>query len=123
MIQKHSMCLTGSSGENYNFIVFGMDRDYEKEGAVYIVTICTEQEEGSFSFNHGPVFLGQTDNLNGHFDNHPKARCFTLAAEAMKASSDNIAIGSIIENDPERRREIYQDLEGQFKWVCNSWTP
>ena len=61
--------------------------------------------------------LGQTDNLHELFSAHPKAECFQLAAQALESSPENIAVGSIIEGDPEKREAIYQDLLGQFKWV------
>lgn len=122
MIEKHAMTLKGTSGKAYNFIVFPLDKEYEAEGAVYIVTICKQEEEGSFSYNHSPVFLGETDNLAGHFEDHPKAECFRLAAQALKAKPEDIAVGSVIQNDAAKRKAIVADLQGKFKWVCNGWT-
>ncbi len=117
MIEKHSMGLTGASGQEYQFLVFPQERALEAEGAVYIVTICNSEEEGASSFNHAPVMLGQTENLNEQFSPHPKAKCFKLAAQALKSSPENIAVGSIIQDDPQKREAIFQDLVGQLKWV------
>ena len=122
MIEKHAMTLQGTSGKAYNFVVFPLEKQYaETDGAVYIVTICKQEESGSFSFNHSPVYLGETDCLAGHFDAHPKAECFRLAAQALKATPEDIAVGSILAKDAAKRKEIVKDLQGKFKWVCNGW--
>lgn len=123
MIEKHALTLAGTSGKSYNLVVFPIDRKFEERGAVYIVTVCKAEEKGGFSFNNSPVFLGETGRLAGHFDNHPKAECFRLAAQALGAPAENIAVGSILEDDPKKREAIRKDLEAKFKWVCNSWTP
>lgn len=123
MIEKHSVTMTGASGTEYNLIFSALADQDESEGGVYVVSICGGDDSGgSFDYQHSPIFLGQTDNLAAEFIDHPKAKCFELAAQAMKVGTDAITVGSVIENDPGKRKEIEEDLSDCFKWICNSWT-
>lgn len=123
MFDQHALELTGTSGQNYTLIVFPMMREHEERGAVYVVTICKPSADGGdTSYDNTPLYLGQTPMLRGHFETHPKLKCFNAYVEAYKVGVENLAVGSILEDDQARRDQIEKDLQGQFRWVCNEWT-
>lgn len=121
MIEEHSMTLSGSSGTAHNLTVVAMSSKFPSNGGVYIVTVCSAEDGGAVDYNNQPIYLGKTDCLDGHFDDHPKAKCFKLCTDQLNATHDNLAVAHVICDDEKERATIHADLRDLYKYVCNGY--
>lgn len=90
----------GSSRTQYNFALYPIDTDFKPLGGVYI-----------FLRGKEPVYVGQTGDLSGRFDDHHKA----VAIERQGANQ----IGILLEANERKRLQIESDLLGNYNWPCN----
>jgi predicted GIY-YIG superfamily endonuclease len=67
--------LIGASGVTYNFNVHSKDVTFKALGAVYVIT-RRYQKQGSITFTHDIIYIGQTKDLSSRFYDHHRETCF-----------------------------------------------
>ena len=69
-----TVTLKGKSGKAYVFEVYKFDSSFNAAAGVYAVTGRRQNTEGRYT--HTAIYIGQTSDLGGRFDDHHKADCF-----------------------------------------------
>lgn len=54
--------MTGETGDNFEFVAYRWDEDFEPIGAVYIITKCIPELRGHLHCS--PIYVGQTHDLS-----------------------------------------------------------
>jgi len=100
----------GASGEQYPFDVYTLETMF-KEGlaGVYLVARRYKNPDGHFSLD--PIFVGETEDLATIYGFHRKQACFE------KYYPNCRCIYRV--KDPERRKEIVEDLIEELAPHCN----
>ena len=99
----------GLSGSKYGFEVYPFSQAFNEVGAVYIVTKRSLKSDGSGS--HEFIYIGQTGDLPGRFDDHHKSACF------KKHGANCICV--LLSRDESRRFQIETDLCRNHNTPCN----
>ncbi len=101
--------LQGQSGQKYTFNIYKWGTEFKDIGAVYYISNRQENADGSWS--HTNIYVGQTEDMSGRFDDHHKALCF-------KDHNAN-AIGVHQEENEDSRLFIEEDLIEGLNLPCN----
>jgi hypothetical protein len=104
MVQLGKTVFIGKSGEKYIFDTYDLSSSWDSVAAIYVVT---RMEGGT---NH-VVYIGQTNNLELEFGNHPRQSCF-------KQNKAN-CLCLKIEMNPQNRRSVETDLLREYFTKCN----
>jgi hypothetical protein len=112
MAKQGTVTATGGSGRQYVFDVYPWDdldvpkgTAFSPVGAVYLVLRKIAQG------NYDILYVGQTANLTGRFDDHHKQACFDRNARTH--------IGVLRCGQERDRLAIEADLLNRYKTVCN----
>ena len=98
--------LTGKSGEQYAFNVYAGDMRFNDfiPGVYYISRVTSNEEEL-------PIYLGESDNVDGTLQNHEKQTCFDEHQYNRVAFYKNAS--------REVRQAIVSDLLPGLETTCN----
>ena len=108
MPEPERLTLSGDTYIAYDFDIFPIGADFHPIAAVYVVTRRTGRGGAQ---EHEVLYVGETDRLQEHFADHPKAECFTRhKADCIGVHRQEAADG---------RRETVADLVAQLKPPCN----
>jgi hypothetical protein len=108
MPEPERLTLSGDTYIAYDFDIFPIGADFHPVGAVYVVTRRTGQGGAG---EHQVLYVGETDRLQEHFADHPKADCFTRHNAAC--------VGVHRQEAGDSRRETVADLVAQLNPACN----
>lgn len=103
------MALTGVSGRNYTFHVFGGDVQFKPGAGVYAITRAEPNANGGHK--HQILYVGQTGDLSERFDQHHKA-------ESCRRHGAN-RICAMLASDEQTRLAIERDLVAKYNPPCN----
>ncbi len=116
MAKQGTVTAEGGSGRRYVFDVYPWnDLDvprgtvFAPVGAVYLVLKKTGQIQAGYDYD--VLYIGQTANLTGHFDDHHKQACFDRNARTH--------IGVLRCSQERDRLAIEADLLNRYKTACN----
>ena len=109
MTKLSSLTLKGVSGNEYTFSVYPYGTKFKALGAVYCISKRFKNQSGGF--NHNVIYVGETEDLSGRFDNHHKEKCF----EKHDANCTCI----LLENDKSNRLAIEANLVAAHNPTCN----
>jgi hypothetical protein len=109
MFQINIAHFSGKSGRRYDFYVYPIDQPFEPIGAVYVITRRYKNKRGGV--NHDVLYVGETHNLSGMLENHPK-RDFFIRLNAN-------CIGTHIDHDHNSRAAKRDDLIQWLDPACN----
>ena len=101
---------TGKSGRKFRYWVFPIETKFQKEPVNFV--FARELRKGYFK----PIYVGETEDLTTHFDDHPKSPCL----RRNEATHINVHKGST--SDRLRRAEE-KDLINNYNPVCNIKSP
>jgi len=73
MAEPERLTLSGDTYIAYDFDLFPVDADFHPIAAVYVVTHRTGKGGAD---EHEVLYVGETDKLQEHVVDHPKAECF-----------------------------------------------
>lgn len=108
MPEPERLTLSGDTYVAYDFDVFPFGADFHPIPAVYVVTRRTGRGGAD---EHEVVYVGETEKLQEHFADHPKAECFS------RHGADCIGVHRQV--DEGSRRETVRDLVAQLSPPCN----
>lgn len=109
MESPQTITFTGHSGTIYPFEIHRIGTDFPLVGAVYIFTRETKSKGETV---HDPLYIGQTQSLEGKFCDDRKFRC------VRKYGAEYICIHRIA--DEIHRRKIEGDLRLALNAICNA---
>jgi predicted GIY-YIG superfamily endonuclease len=105
MAEEGSISAKGASGTQYNFDVYRWGTSLRPIGGVYLV--LKKQPNSTYTI----LYVGQTGDLSGRFDNHHRAACFTNHGRT------HLAVRA--EGSEQRRFAIETDLIRNYQTSCN----
>ncbi len=112
MAQYTSATFTGTSGNDYQTIVFPFNTKFKAGiGGVYMVTKRSETDDGKIT--HEPFFLGSAQDLVESFKYH------SMQYQFKKYEVNSICV--IRETDEGRRKEIFSDLIEKYRPLLNEY--
>ena len=116
MAKQGTVVVEGGSGKRYEFDVYPWnDLDvprgtvFAPVGAGYLVLRKTDRMLAGYDYE--VLYVGQTANLTGRFDEHHKQACFDRNSRTH--------IGVFQCNTERERLAIEADLLNRYKTVCN----
>jgi hypothetical protein len=110
MTKLDTAVFTGRSGREYEFRIYVWENEFIPSPAVYVVTERTIEPGQAPAYR--PLYVSQTPDISGVFENHPKNECFQLHY------ANTIAI--IPEADESERVRIEEDLIAALQPPCNT---
>lgn len=116
MAQQGTVTVDGGSGKRYEFDVYPWnDLDvprgtvFAPVSVVYLVLRKTDRIRAGYDYE--VLYIGQTGNLPGRFDDHHKRACFDRNARTH--------LGVLRCGQERDRLAIEADLLNRYKTVCN----
>ena len=104
-----TVTFAGASGSKYDFDVYPRDTQFEAIGAVYFFTKSEKNQDG---YSHKKIYVGETHDLSGSFDNHRAMPCIE------EYGMDCICIHA--EPNILQREMIERDLVLASRPICNN---
>lgn len=106
MSETPTITWKGQSGKEYKYYVYDLDATHDPVPANYIFTKKKEDN------THTPIYIGQTGNVEGYFDNHPKTDCLRKYGTTHVCTHKSSA-------DEKVRRAEESDLIKKWTTPCN----
>jgi len=114
-MKKGSILFTGKSGQQYPFMVWSLDTQFNPMGGVYFVTERRVIKGAHLRPRHNPIFIGQTDNLASTFNEA------SLPDRFMEFGANCLCVH--LHDDAAQRADIEKDLLGAYSTDCNPSRP